>query len=179
VLGGKEEAGELEAAEERSPLLVHLGPDGAPMIVVPAGSLDEQLHSMLVAMCDLADASPKGLHYRLDVDRLQLAFDDGLTGPLLIGFLEEQAGATLPEDVRKTLEGWWSGYGSIRLYDDLTLLDLGDDILLRELLATTSLGEAMVDTFTPRLVAVDGARVEGLIAELQSLGHTPRVVEAP
>jgi hypothetical protein len=81
--------------------------------------------------------------------------------------------------MRNVLEGWWTGYGNVRLYDDLTLLDLGDDILLRELRATTSLEDAMVDTFTPRLVAVDGARVEALIAELRSLGHTPRVVEEP
>jgi len=59
----------------------------------------------------------------------------------------------------------------------VTLIELGDDLLLRELLAASSLREAVLHTFSPRLVAIDSARVDELVEELTRLGYTPRMVD--
>jgi hypothetical protein len=75
------------------------------------------------------------------------------------------------------LDAWWNSYGNVRLYDDLTLIELDDDILLQELLATSSLPGALVDVLTPRLVAVEPAAVRPLLGEMERLGYTPRVLE--
>lgn len=152
-------------------------PDGTLTVTVPPGSPDPAIHTILSTIGELQQVSGEGLRYRLTAERLQPVFESGFGGPELVNILASRAGGALPDPVRQTLEHWWESYGSIRLYDDVTLIELGDDVLLRELRATTSLDRALVHTFSPRLIAVDGTMVQDLIAELRRLGHTPRVVE--
>jgi hypothetical protein len=160
-----------------SPLSLQVDSTGAPEILVPAGYPDLALHILLAEMADLADVSPDGLRYRLTRQRAQEAFDGGATGPDLLRILAERAGGNVPADVRAVLDAWWNSYGNVRLYDDLTLIELDDDILLQELLATSSLPGALVDVLTPRLVAVEPAAVRPLLGEMERLGYTPRVLE--
>ena len=63
--------------------------------------------------------------------------------------------------------------GRLNLYERVTVLELGDDIALRELLATTALRAHIVHEFSPRLVVVRDEAVEALLAELVKKGHTP------
>jgi hypothetical protein len=168
------------------PLTVELdGQSGVPMITVPPGlpaattaESGDSLHALLSSIGELTAASRQGLRYQLTPRRLQAAFDAGLTGPQLLDRLTAVAGGRLAPPVQAVLDGWWARYGRIRLYDELTLLELGDDILLKELLATSRLRAALVAQLSPRLAAVDPARVDDLIAELTRLGYMPRVVEA-
>jgi hypothetical protein len=146
-------------------------------VLVPAGTADVSIHGRLARAGELVEASAAGLRYRLTAARMQDLFESGMTGPEFARFLTELSGRPVPPEARQTLDGWWSGYGAIRLYDELALLELGDDLLQRELSAATSLGTAIVHVFSPRLIAVDPARVDGLVAELTSRGYAPRVVE--
>ena len=150
---------------------------GAPDILVPAGYPDLLLHTLLLEVADLAEASSAGLRYRLSRQRAQDAFDGGITGPDLIRILAERAGGSVPVDVRAVVDTWWKNYGSVRLYDDLTLVEFDDDILLQEFLVTSSLRGSLVDVITPRLVAIDPAAIRPLLGEMERLGYTPRVVE--
>ncbi|HEY8685609.1 MAG TPA: helicase-associated domain-containing protein, partial [Chloroflexota bacterium] len=150
---------------------------GAPEVLVPAGYSDLPLHILLLEIADLADISPAGLRYRLGRQRAQDAFDGGVTGPDLLRVLAERALGSMPVDVRTVIDAWWKDYGNVRLYDDLTLIELGDDILLQELLATSSLRNVVVEVVTPRLVAIDPAAIRPLLGEMERLGYTPRVVE--
>lgn len=152
-------------------------PSGTPEILVPAGYPDLPLHLLLTEIADLADISRAGLRYRLTRQRAQQVFDGGASGPDLLRILADRAGGSVPEDVRTVLDAWWQGYGNVRLYDDLTLIEFDDDILLRELLATSSLRGALVDVITPRLVSVEPAAVRPLLGEMERLGYTPRVLE--
>jgi hypothetical protein len=149
---------------------------GAPEVLVPAGYSDLPLHVLLLEIADLADVSPGGLRYRLSRQRAQDAFDGGVTGPDLLRILAERASGSMPVDVRTVIDAWWKDYGNVRLYDDLTLIELGDDILLQELLATSSLRNVVVEVVTPRLVAIDPAAIRPLLGEMERLGYTPRVV---
>lgn len=181
VLVGREDltADVRARATPGEPLTVETDPEGAGLIVVvPAQASDGMIHTLLARIGELVQASPRGLRYRLMPERVQEVFDEGTTGPDLIRLLAS-AGGTLPEQVGAALAEWWAGYGTIRLYDELALVELDDDLLLRELLVTSSLGGMLVYTCSPRVVAIDPARVDELLAELTRLGHTPRLVEGP
>jgi len=168
----------MERVDDAPPLLLEIDPDThTPLVTVPPNTPDSGIHTTLAAIGTMAGASPQGLRYRLTAQGVQRAFDSGASGPQLLAVLGERAGNTLPEAVRAIMERWWESYGAIRLYDEVTLVELGDDLLLRELLAASSLGAAVLHTFSPRLVAIDSARVDVMVADLTRLGYTPRVVE--
>lgn len=146
-------------------------------VLVPPDAADVDVHGLLSRAGQLIDASVNGLRYRLTPAGVQAVFDTGMTGPELIRLLNDYAGGTLPATARKELDRWWRHYGTIRLYDELTVIELSDDLLLAELLASTPLESAIVQTFSPRLIAIDTVRAEEIIAELANRGYAPRVIE--
>ncbi len=146
-------------------------------VLVPPEAADLDIHGLLSRAGKLIDASVNGLRYCLTPSGVQAVFDTGITGPELTRLLADRAGGALPETAGKELDRWWQHYGTIRLYDELTVLELSDDLLLAELLASTALESAIVHTFSPRLIAIDSARAENIVAELANRGYAPRVVE--
>jgi hypothetical protein len=70
---------------------------------------------------------------------------------------------------------WSHNYGKLHIYEDITLLELTDDYALQELMVSTSLREALVHQFSPRLVAVRLEAVDTLVQEMEKRGYTPRV----
>ncbi len=84
------------------------------------------------------------------------------------------------------LERWAANYGRVRLYTDATLLEVADAMVMRELKATTSLQEQVVQTINPinpnspmhsmqLLLKKRGA--EQLTEELKRRGQTPLLHE--
>jgi len=147
-------------------------------VLVPSRSDDPESHAFLARAGELIGPSPAGLRYRLTAERVQALFDEGFTGPDIVQYLRERSVVPLPPAAVSRIERWWQGYSSIHLYDDVTIVELADDLLLPELLAATSLHGALVHTFSPRLIAVDSAMVDALVGQLTHLGHGPRLVEA-
>lgn len=174
LLVGRRLSGEPPAA---LPLSFTLGRDGVPVMTIPAALGEQDRYNVLADLGRLSSATPHGLVYRLPRESVQSAFAGGLTGPVLLEVLTKVAGGALPDDVRQVIEHWWQAFGRVRLYDDMTLIELGDDLLGRELQATSSLAQRQIHAFSPRLIAVDPADVEGLVTELTRLGYMPRVVE--
>ncbi len=146
-------------------------------LFVPSARSETVIYSLLSSFAEMVDASPRGLSFQLSPERLRTVFDIGLTGPKLIEVLTQYGDERLAGTLGPTIEEWWTRYGTVRLYDDLTLVELGDDLLLREILASSSLQDMLVYTFSPRLVAVRPVNVDELVAELTRLGYTPRVAE--
>lgn len=169
LLGGR------EGALDEQPADLVVGNDLT--VLVPPGAAAAETHAWLARLGELVEATGAGLRYRLTAERAQTAFDDGLTGPEVVDFLAAGSRGPLPAATRTTLDRWWAGYGRARLYDELCLVELGDDFLLPELLASTPLPGWLVHTFSPRLIAVEPAAVDELVAALARLGHAPRVVE--
>ena len=163
---------ELLPVEAVSEILV----DDDLSIRVPSRTTDPEVYRLLGETSELTGAAREGLGYRLTAERVQRLFDGGMTGPELVAFLARHA-QHFPRAARARLEDWWSNYGTVQLYDDLTLIELGDDYLLPELLATSALEKVLVHTFSPRLIAVETSAVDGLRAELERLGHLPKLVE--
>jgi hypothetical protein len=146
-------------------------------IRVPPHMSDVSIHSLLAFAGELVEAAPDGLRYRLTASGVQQLFDTGYTGPDFAHYLFERAGNMLPDAVRATIDRWWQQYGTIRLYDELTLIELSDDVLLKELRAVTALDSAQLYAFSPRLIAIDPAHANEVVAELTARGYTPRLVE--
>ncbi|MDQ2742625.1 MAG: hypothetical protein M3Z66_10090 [Chloroflexota bacterium] len=149
--------------------------EGVPVLTAPTGA-DGSLHLLLGTIGEPIGVSDSGLSYRLSGERIQSLFEDGATAQDIIGTLAGHL-AEVPPAVCDTIDRWWSGYGAIRLYDDVTLMELSDDTLLRELLVTSSLGNALLFTLSPNVVAIDPEKVTDLMNELERLGHTPKIVE--
>lgn len=164
----------VEGAASAGPGLL-LGDDLT--IQVPARMPKATAYVLLGRGAELIAASAEGLRYRLLPDAARRLFEQGVSGPRLVQLLEGYAGQPPPAAMRAAIERWWSGYGRLRLYDDLTLIELADDYLLPELLRSTSLPASTIHTFSPRLIAVDPRHVERLIAEITRAGHPPSVSE--
>jgi hypothetical protein len=157
-------------------LRVEAEPDGTPIVTVASSSGDE-LALLLATVAEPLAPSRHGVRYRLSGPSLQRIFAVGVTGTGLAAWLERSSSTGMPESVRRRIEGAWETFGTVRLYDEMTLLELGDDLLLRELDAMSGLRDDSIHVFSPRLVAVAPERVSSLIASLTKAGYRPRVLE--
>lgn len=146
-------------------------------VFVPSGTTDSTVHALLARIGELVEGSADGLRYRLTAAGARDFFDSGVTVEQIVDGLERRSGASLPPPARETIDRWWSGFGGIRLYDELTLIELSEDVLLHELRAATSLESAILHAFSPRVIAVESSAVERLIGELTTRGYAPRVIE--
>jgi hypothetical protein len=145
-------------------------------IVVPAGSASLGPLAPILQLSDLSRVDAEGLHYQLTPNGLQALFEYGHDPASVAGLLADALGKPIPKAARAMIDDWWERYGQVRIYDELTLIELGDDLLLRELQAATSLGRAVVHQFTPRLIAIEDGAVEQIVAELGARGYAPRIV---
>jgi hypothetical protein len=66
----------------------------------------------------------------------------------------------------------------LQIYQNLALLELGDDFAFDELMANTSLSRNLLYRFGPRLAAIRSEAVEALRAELVEKGYTPKLAAA-
>ena len=78
-------------------------------------------------------------------------------------------------DWQETLRTWERNRGLLHIYENITLLELGDDYALQELLISTSLGDHLVYQFSPRLIAIWADGTDLLIEEMERRGYTPRI----
>jgi hypothetical protein len=146
-------------------------------VQIPIGGANPQAYELLGKIAEFEQATPDGLRYRITPENLAWAFDQGVNGTDLLQQLHALSGGKLPDAVRARLSRWWEGYGTLRLYDEVTILEFGDEYLLAEALATTALRASIVATLSPRTVVVDAAAAADLRAEFARRGYTPRIVE--
>jgi hypothetical protein len=123
-----------------------------------------------------ADPTPQAHVFRVSGASLARAVEHGATASDLAERLAA-AGAPLPAEWRARMAVLEAQFGRFHVYDKLTVLELADDMALRELLAGTSLGKYVVHQFSPRLVVVRDEGVPVLEDELVKKGYTPRVVD--
>ena len=64
-------------------------------------------------------------------------------------------------------------HGRVRVYPALAVLELADDLAVRELSLNTSLKQHMVYQISPRAVVVRAEAVDRLLEEMQEKGYTP------
>ena len=84
---------------------------------------------------------------------------------------EEQAASPLQRLIAQ-LSNWTASYGRVRLYTDVSLLEVADNLVMRELAATTSVEEQVVQAITPTLLILKKQGMERVIEELKRRGQT-------
>ncbi|MBU0493200.1 MAG: helicase-associated domain-containing protein [Chloroflexi bacterium] len=148
--------------------------EAALTVTVEPSSLPGQAHGLLDAIARLTEASPERFVYRLEVKAAHQAFESGRSLDNLLADWSALMPEPLPDAFRQRLEAWWAGYGRVRLYDNLSIIELADDYILQELKASTSLGQHLILEISPRLVVIPRAAIEPLMAEMIRKGYTPK-----
>ncbi|MBX3069953.1 MAG: helicase-associated domain-containing protein [Thermomicrobiales bacterium] len=146
-------------------------------ILIPSGTTDMTLHSQVTRIAELVGASPDGLRYQMTPKALHGAIDTGMTGSQIIDLIADLTGQAPSQPVTHAIQRYWEGYGGVRLYDELALIELADDVIGPELLAATRLAEGVVHAFSPRLLALDPVHVADVVTMLTERGHAPRVID--
>ena len=87
------------------------------------------------------------------------------------------AGFPLPPAVQETLQTWQSRAGRYQLYDQMTVVEFGEDVLPEELRAISRLSSADYYQPGPRcLIFPDPQVAPALVDELRRRGYTPQVL---
>jgi hypothetical protein len=151
--------------------------EGDQIAVAPA-QITAQAHSLLDRIATLEVAQPQQFRYRLDAATVQKSFEAGVTLAELLAEWEARLGQPMPTPIKKRLTTWWAAYGQLRLYQDVTIIEFGDDHALAEMKAVTSLNTVLIAELSPRLVLIPKGAVATLAAELEKAGYTPQQTEA-
>ncbi len=122
-----------------------------------------------------ADSTREPLTFRVTNASIARLFERGMDVGEIAGKLAEM-NAPLPGALRARMDALAANYGRAHLYEHLTVVELADDSALRELLASTSLGQFIVHQFSPRLIVVRDENVAEWVKEMVKRGHTPRII---
>jgi hypothetical protein len=130
----------------------------------------------LTAICRaLGQPAGKPFTYRLTNESIERALLAGFAPPAIAAEFEG-ANIPLPTATLARIEQAAGRIGRVRVYEDLTLIELADDYALKELLAGTSLKKHLVCQLSPRLAVIKPEAADALAKELVEKGYTPRVL---
>jgi hypothetical protein len=144
------------------------------VVTVRPSAISGRAHGVLNRIARLQTAGPDQFTYRLDGVACLEAFQEGTTLSDIVEGWEEHLPVPMPDAISEQLTEWWEGYGRMRLYKDVTVIEFGDDYALAEMRAITSLDEHLIAEVSPRLVVIPETAVDGLVEELREAGHTPQ-----
>ena len=152
--------------------------DGLAIAVNPA-AIKAQAHGLLERIARLDAVVPGAaktghLVYRLDAQAVHCAFEAGTALADILSDWERLLPVAMPEAIRAQLTRWWEAYGRVRIYENLTVIEFGDDYALAEIRAATGLGQHLVAEISPRLVVINKEAMPVLMAELEKAGYTPK-----
>lgn len=147
---------------------------GDVRIIVAASAVSAQAHGLLARIARLERATLDGFTYVLAPEMAYTAFETGDALADLLEAWDRLLPVPMPPPVRRKLEDWWEAYGRVRVYQDVAVIEFGDDYALAEMRAATSLDDVLVAEVSPRAVVVPREAVARLVAELERAGYTPK-----
>lgn len=147
-------------------------------IQVAAVDADASLLEQLDRVAEREGFGAGRFRYRITARTVRDALVAGHDPDAIVGLLQRHSSAPLLAAHQEQLAAWVQHFGSTHIYGGVALLELADDLLLPELLRTTSLGAALVTQLSPRLLVIDPARSTVLWNELVAKGYTPQRVRA-
>jgi hypothetical protein len=112
--------------------------------------------------------------YHLDPQAAYESFEAGVALAEILEDWDRLLRIPMPEPIHRQLAGWWKAYGQVRVYEDLTIVEFGDEYALAEVRAVTSLDNYLIAEISPRVVIVPQGAVAPLTAELERAGYTPK-----
>jgi hypothetical protein len=147
--------------------------EGSTIRVIPS-QVEAQAHSLLNRIARLEITTAQQFAYRLDAQTVHQSFEDGAALAELFDEWERWLPIPMPKAIRDQLSAWWEAYGQVRIYEDLTVIEFGDDYALAEMRATTPLDRYLVAEISPRLVIIAPEGVDVLTEALEQAGYTPK-----
>ncbi len=158
-------------------------------LLVPCEVAAWPLIHLLEDFAEPANVLQGQLCYRLSPKCLSQALSRGQQPTVLFTLLRRiAAGQSTSDEADKRqssalslliaqLERWAANYGRVRLYTDSTLLEVADAMVMRELTATTTLPEHIVQAIHPLQLLLKKHGAAQLTEELKRRGQTPLLHE--
>jgi hypothetical protein len=122
-----------------------------------------------------ADPGRESLTFHVTNATIARALERGVTVDEIASKMVD-VNAPLPDKLRAKMDALAANYGRAHVYEGLTVIELTDDFVLRELLASTTLSQFIVHQFSPRLIVVRDDNVDAWVNEIVKKGYTPKVV---
>jgi hypothetical protein len=166
----------IENADEGSMPTLKISVTGD--ILISCSSVAWPLIEGIEDFAEVAGIQSGLLCYRVTAKSLSDAFNRGLHPSNLLKLLYQHAEAgELLANVLAGLERRIASYGRVRLYTGVTLLEVADTPVLRELSATIPLEEQVVRTIHPTLLILKKQSTEQITHDLKRRGQTPLLHE--
>ncbi len=143
-------------------------------IIVRPSAIGGQAHDLLSKIARLETTDIDRFVYRLDPQIIHATFEDGAALSEILESWERWVPRPMPPAIRDQLTRWWEAYGQVRIYENVTVIEFGDEYALPEMKAITSLEDHIIAEPTPRMVIIPEESVQTLVAELEDAGHTPK-----
>jgi hypothetical protein len=143
-------------------------------IIVNPTAVSGQAHSLLDQMARLDELLPDRFTYTLNAQAVHATFEAGRALADIVADWEQLLAIPMPATIRSRLEAWWRAYGQVRIYENVTVIEFGDDYALAEMKAVTSLEKHLIAEISPRLVLIPQQAVDFLTLELEKAGYTPK-----
>ena len=170
---------EVEEAQERAPVLDVLE---TGELLVESRTDSWPLIELIEDFAEVAGVRGGRLCYRLAPGSLAEALGLGQQPGNLLKLLrkiakdEEHSNSPL-SCLLAQLEGWIASYGRVRLYTGVSMVEVADNLVMRELSATTSLEEQIVKSITPTLMILTKQGMERIVEDLKRRGQSPLLHE--
>ena len=151
-------------------------------LLVSCTSAAWPLVELIEDFAETAGVRNEHLCYRLAPRSLAEALSRGQHPTALLQLLrhisenEEQTDTPLVRLLAQ-LERWTASYGRIRLYTDVSLLEVADTLVMRELAATTSVEEQVVEAISPTRMILKKQGAERIVEDLKRRGQVPLLHE--
>lgn len=145
-------------------------------ITVQPSAISGQAHDLLSKIAHLDIAAADRFVYRVNPQTMYETFEVGVALSDILEGWDKLMLTSMPEAIRAQLTQWWESYGQVRIYENITLIEFGDEYALPEMKVLTSLEEYIIAEPTRRLVIIPEQAVETLVAELEDAGHTPKQI---
>jgi hypothetical protein len=147
-------------------------------ILIACNAQNWPLIEVLETFTQAAGVRNGHLCYRLTPAALTKALGHGHNPATLLHLLRSAVPqATLHDGplprMLERLERWINSYGRMRIYTGVTLLESIDTVVMRELSATTTLDDQVVQAISPTLQILKKSGMEQIIDELKRRGQSP------
>ena len=107
-------------------------------ITVDPAAISAQAHNYLDNIAILGEADPGRFVYRLYAPAAHQAFESGQTLDQILEAWGKLFDIPIPDAIQSQLTAWWQAYGQVRLYENVTVIEFGDDYALAEMKAASA-----------------------------------------
>jgi len=187
LLKGEEAGARVSEHESRPAVSVSLASSLVEVLetdelLVSCTAASWPLLELIEDFAEVAGVRDNRLCYRLTPRSLTAAMSRVQRPAALLELLRQIRGGETRQDgplaqMVAQLERWTANYGRVRLYTGVSLLEVADNLVMRELAMTTSVEEQIVQNIQPTLMILKKQGTGRLLEDLKRRGQTPLLHE--